>query len=133
MRVSTRRGNRMGLHPVTRRVALLVGLLLTAAQSSCGEDDVGPQSHMVGGRCVADSDCINRCVKGTEFPGGYCTVPCTTDNDCPGGSACAASNGGVCLATCQTTTDCKDYGTAYQCNRLSRAGGGTGVLVCAAN
>jgi hypothetical protein len=118
---------RMSLRPGV--AALVAGLLL----ATCGIDDVGPRSRMVGGRCTVNSDCVSRCVTGTPFPGGYCTVACTTHSDCPGGSLCAADSGGVCLAACQVAADCHDFGPDYKCVSHSSQSGGTGVLVCAAN
>jgi serine protease len=113
------------------RAAIMV--LTIGALLGCGADDVGPQSHMVGGRCTVDNDCIKRCVTGTHFPGGYCTVSCTTDRDCPGGATCGAISGlagGICLAVCQIPADCNGYGAGYQCNRQTNQGGGMAALAC---
>lgn len=82
---------------------------------------------------MVDNDCVKRCVTGTLFPGGYCTVSCATDHDCPGGATCAAVNGitgGICLATCQVTTDCNGFGVGYQCNPQNSQAGGAGALAC---
>jgi serine protease len=112
-------------------VVLLVLASTATLHAACSSDDVGPQSRMVGGRCVTDNDCVKRCITGTEFPGGYCTVTCAASSDCPGGSACVASNGGICLATCQVPSDCDDYGPDYQCNRQTSQTPGAGPLACA--
>ena len=114
-------------------VLILVLVLLVVGPFACGVDDVGPQGHMVGGRCAVDNDCVKRCVTGTSFPGGYCTVSCATDNDCPGGATCAAVSGitgGICLATCRVPADCNGYGAGYQCNRQTSQAGGAGALAC---
>jgi hypothetical protein len=109
-------------------VALTVGTL-----AGCGTDDVGPRSHMVGGRCTTNTDCVDRCMTGAEFPGGYCTVGCASHADCPGGSVCVASGGGVCLAACHLPADCKAFGVDYACALRTSEAGGPGVLACAAN
>jgi hypothetical protein len=116
---------------IPRLVMLLVLGFAATCLSACGVDDVGPMSRLVGGRCVTDNDCIKLCIKGSGFPRGYCTVSCTANSDCPGGSACVASNGGICLATCQVPADCTDYGPDYQCSRQTSQTPGTGPLVCA--
>lgn len=113
------------------RLGLGLGALLVGGLGSgCGTDDVGPRSRMVGGRCTVAADCVQRCVTGNDFPGGYCTVSCTANRDCPGGSTCAASNGGVCLATCQVSADCSGYGPAYTCGRRLGQSSGAEALAC---
>ncbi len=113
---------------------VVAALLLLAALSTCGPDDVGPESRMVGGRCTVDGDCVKHCVRGTRFPGGYCTVSCLTDHDCPGGAICAGAldgiTDGICLATCQIAADCGGYGAGYQCDRQTSQSGGSGALAC---
>jgi hypothetical protein len=118
------------LHRTRLAVVLGVALLCPSGLSGCGSDDVGPRSHMVGGRCMTDNDCVKRCAAGSQFPGGYCTVTCSSDNDCPGGSACINDNGGICVATCQLPADCHAYGPAYQCSRQTSQGGDVAPLVC---
>ena len=123
---------RRSVHIVVAAVLALVALGVAAP--GCGSGDVGPSSHKVGGRCGSDGDCDKRCVTGIQFPGGYCTITCTGDKDCPGGSACVMSSNdeGICLATCQVPTDCAGYGSGYQCNRQPRQSGTMGALVCIA-
>jgi hypothetical protein len=118
-------------------LASLASLTFLAVTPGCGSDDVGPQSHLVGGRCTIDGDCVKRCVTAPQFPGGYCTVSCATDHDCPGGAICAGNltgiTGGICLATCRVPADCNAYGAGYQCNRQDSQSGGLGALACAAS
>ena len=116
---------------IARAFALLVLAVATILPSGCGVDDVGPMSRLVGGRCVTDNDCIKHCITGTQFPDGYCTVSCAANSDCPGASACVASNGGICLATCQVAADCTDYGPGYRCSRQTSQTPGAEPLACA--
>jgi hypothetical protein len=113
-------------HALRAALALAVLIGLVGAPAGCGTDDVGPESQMVGGRCTTDHDCVRRClVDPTAFPGGYCTVSCTSNGDCPAGSACVAREGGICLATCKAAADCADYGAGYTCApQTSQSAGG---------
>ena len=105
---------------------------VAGGHGACGWDDVGPESRLVGGRCTSDDDCVKRCLKEGKFPGGYCTVECATDGDCPGGAACVAINGGTCLARCQsqTTNVCDAYGAGYQCLPQTSQSGDGQPLAC---
>jgi hypothetical protein len=109
-------------------VNALVWCCLLASGSGCGLDDVGPGSRLVGGRCTVDRDCDQLCISDAPFPGGYCSVRCRRDFDCPSGSACIpeAGSGGLCLAVCGTGADCVNYGTPYTCRRQSTLSGTTG-------
>jgi len=110
-------------------LAILAGCVATVV--GCGQDDVGPQSRMIGGRCTNDGDCVRRCfVDAVVFPGGYCSVPCASNDDCPARSSCVAREGGICMATCQATKDCGAYGPSYQCARQTSQGAGGDPLAC---
>lgn len=113
----------------SRLFVLLAGVLGLWAMG-CGIDDVGATGRMVGGRCVASGDCVQRCLTGSKFPGGYCTVGCGADRDCPGGSACVALDGGVCLATCSTSRQCVPFGSGYGCAAVASQWGSPGALAC---
>jgi hypothetical protein len=105
-------------------------LLMAAAGFACG-DKVGPNSGLVGGRCIVDGDCQGRCLRGGDFPGGYCSVPCGTDRDCPEATACIDKEGGVCLLQCRDRADCVDLGPDYTCaGKSSKAVSGLKVAVC---
>ena len=120
----------MGWARNIRAVGLSCVFLAGAIITGCGIDDVGPRSRMVGGRCTVTGDCVQRCVTGNEFPGGYCTVGCVGNDDCPGGSICVASNGGVCMATCQVDRDCDPYGAGYACGPLQGQSSGAEARAC---
>jgi hypothetical protein len=91
------------------RFALVLVLI-----AACGESDV---SRSVGARCDKTSECDDRCLGPSgEYPGGFCTVDCSSDGDCPGASACVERDGGVCLFTCSTDEGCRFLGTGWTCH-----------------
>ncbi len=50
----------------------------------------------------------------TGWPGGTCSLPCASTDDCPAGSSCTALSGrGYCLADCRAAADCR---AGYVCN-----------------
>lgn len=109
----------------------VVAFATTVWLAACSADDVGPKSRMVGGRCTSDGDCLQRCLTdGVAFPGGYCTVPCSSSDDCPGGATCVAREGGVCLATCRDSEVCRDYGPDYQCTAVTGQSVATTARAC---
>lgn len=86
-------------------VVSVVALLL----SGCVSD------RNVGGECESDSDCAERCL--STFPRGMCTLSCRSDEDCPGETVCADTEGGVCLFPCSSGQDCQDrLGSGYACD-----------------
>ncbi len=100
-------------------------MLVTA---SCGRD-AGDIDDVIGASCASNSDCATRCYRDSaRYPDGFCSQPCTTDNDCPGGTSCIESDGGVCLLLCPEF-DCSRLGPGYECNGKQHAGGGS-VEVC---
>jgi hypothetical protein len=96
------------------------GLLAGAIGMACGGDDVGPGSQTVGGRCASDRDCEGRCLLGGDYPGGYCSLFCRDDRDCPKGALCMEDSGGVCLVTCALPADCGPFGPGYKCEAKKR-------------
>lgn len=104
-------------------------LFWTALALAACRHDVGPNSGLVGGRCVADTDCAHRCARSDRFPGGFCTVSCQSDADCPPDTACIEREGGVCLVRCAGHADCTIYGP-YECSDQNRKGGPGKNLVC---
>jgi hypothetical protein len=97
--------------------------LLTA----CGEHDV---TRMIGARCDDADECDQRCLRsGDDFPGGFCTLACDSDGDCPDGSTCVAEDGGICLFTCSGDPSCSFLGTGWSCVEREGQPEGT-VRVC---
>lgn len=88
-------------------------------------------SKVVGGACATDRDCDHRCITSDTFGGGMCTVSCTTDNDCPTGSACLASShdGPFCAVTCSIDSDCSNFGRGWVCKSQSHQSGGN-ISIC---
>ncbi len=83
----------------------------------------GASFGQVGDPCDGPEDCLGvpgleSCLTvvpyGTygyiEYPGGYCTADCLTDDDCGDGALCVGSMGGmaICLVTCVTNADCRE-------------------------
>ena len=87
-------------------------------------------SREVGARCDMQSECDERCLAGTLYPGGFCSVACDDDGDCPGGSLCAEREGGVCLLGCVEVDDCEFLGTGWECRDDDAHPSGEPVKVC---
>lgn len=107
-----------------RRLVILVALALGA----CGS--ASEVSREVGARCDMQSECDERCLSGVDYPGGFCSVACDDDDDCPGGASCVDLEGGVCLFTCVELVDCEFLGTGWQCRDEQGHPGGEDVKVC---
>jgi len=108
-----------------RRVLAASALLLIA--TACGEHDV---SRMIGARCDDSDECDERCLQpGNDYPGGFCTLVCDDDRDCPGDAVCVDEEGGVCLFTCERTTSCDFLGAGWTCVVRNGQPDGT-VMVC---
>jgi hypothetical protein len=102
---------------------LLFGLLVGA----CGHGD-GDIDETVGDSCATDRDCDDRCFTGGDFPGGFCSLGCSSDNDCPGDTYCMESSGGVCMFACPAF-DCSRLGPGWRCDNEKRRNGGE-ISVC---
>lgn len=98
---------------------------------ACGGHDLGDIDDVVGAACVDDRDCAYRCYKGREFPGGFCSIPCASDRDCPADTYCMENSGGVCMFVCPEF-DCDRLGRGWECRNRSRRGGGN-IEVCTGN
>jgi hypothetical protein len=108
-----------------RRVTTLAVLALWIA--ACGENDV---SRMIGARCDDSDECDGRCLTPDDSaPGGFCTLPCDDDSDCPDDAACVEAEGGVCLFTCRSEAGCSFLGAGWSCLESDRRPEGT-VMVC---
>jgi hypothetical protein len=109
-------------------IALFVG---TTWLASCGDISVvSPTNKTVGSACTANTDCAQMCLQSGHFPSGMCTISCTSNANCPSGSACVDEEGGVCLASCHVDADCAPFG-ALVCHSESTTAG-TAVGFCRA-
>jgi len=100
---------------------------VAALLAGCQDSDV---SREVGARCDRSSECDDRCLPATDYPGGFCTTACETRDDCPSGATCADLEGGVCLFSCTTDASCDFLGTGWRCTSADLHGGGIKVMVC---
>ena len=94
------------------RLVLLFALVLTA----CGGHGTGNIDDTVGAACTGDRQCADRCfLDGNDkFPGGFCSLTCVTDRDCPNDTYCVTAAGGVCLFACPAF-NCSRLGAGYVC------------------
>lgn len=112
-----------------RSVLCSISFLVLSAIAGCGSGGVGKSGDVVGGPCAGDGDCAGGsvCLVEGDFPGGTCTVRCTSQADCPNGSACVQENGGTCLLACSSNGDCRGE---YMCEAKSNLGRSGESLVC---
>jgi serine protease len=94
---------------------------------ACGHD-AGGIDDTIGSTCASDRDCDSHCYLGGDFPSGFCSQSCVTDNDCPSDALCVSESGGVCMFACPPF-DCSRLGPGWTCRDKDHAGGGT-VNVC---
>ena len=94
---------------------------------ACQPGDIGNDGALVGGSCRNGRDCVERCVRGGDFPGGTCTVDCRDDRDCPETTYCVDKAGGVCLLACGHNEECRG---GYSCDNTDREGADGRVHVC---
>ena len=107
-----------------RSMRLTLCAILLAACGGPGVDD------LVGNSCIDDRDCRESCETGGDFPGGFCTVGCASDRDCPSDTICADVRGGVCMYPCDVSDDCRFLGRGYACrDRDDWAGVRVGVCI----
>ncbi|MEO8550647.1 MAG: hypothetical protein ABI678_11760 [Kofleriaceae bacterium] len=104
----------------------LVAILL--ALGACQSSDV---SREVGARCDTNAECDQKCLAPDgDWPGGFCTVLCDSDAECPEDTRCIEQDGGVCAFGCATDVDCAFLGDGYTCKERDSHGGGAKVSVC---
>jgi len=115
-------GERLRLRLLRASTALGFALGFGLFAAACG-----PHSDEVGAACRDDRDCVDRCLKGKDFPGGYCSLDCRDDRDCPGGTYCADKSGGVCLLACGDSRDCAPE---YECKDVKAHGEPGDSRVC---
>ncbi len=95
----------------------LVGLVLLVG---CGGDQI---DSFIGAECTRDSQCEERCFQGGNYPGGFCSIACASDNDCPSDTVCIEHDGGVCMFLC-SELDCSRLGPRWGCHDEDRRTGG---------
>jgi hypothetical protein len=111
------------------RFAMVIGVIALVGCSS----GVGNDGDVVGGPCPVNHSCApgSLCLTGEVRPGGYCSVSCSDDEGCVGGTECVQQLGNYCLVSCTSDADCRsDEG--YECLELPRAGAAGTTTVCAA-
>jgi hypothetical protein len=109
-----------------RIVLILVCLGFLLAMGCTEGSSLGAR---VGNSCDADRDCApgSDCLRGGDFPGGFCTHECDSDRDCPDYASCVGVEGGVCLISCVDHRDCPPD---YECDDRSREGHPGRTRVC---
>lgn len=105
-------------------------LLVSLFALSCGGGAIGSSGRLVGGACQTSSQCDFVCHDDSHYPGGYCTVRCASDAECPTGTACVEDGGGICAVLCKAQAECSGWGRGYICDNVRRRGGGGEHLVC---
>ena len=107
---------------------LAIFAVAVLAIGACQDSDV---TREVGARCDTREECDDRClVPSEDWPGGFCTIACEVDVDCPVGAACIEEEGGVCAFTCTTDPGCAFLGSGYGCKERDARGGDSKRLVC---
>jgi hypothetical protein len=113
--------------PISRSLGAVALILVLA---TCSHRGVGANGTTVGADCRDDRDCLYICAEGDRFPGGMCTVPCGSDDDCPFGTSCVDEKGGICGIDCFSSRDCDGLGFDYGCDEIKRHGAGGKTTVC---
>ena len=112
----------MGSGQAALGLVLALGLL---AATACGlSADV---SRELGARCDSHDECDERCI--SSYPGGFCSLSCDDDDDCPATSACVDVEAGVCLFTCELASDCEFLGPGWSCQQVNQLPTGE-VMAC---
>jgi len=112
------------VRPTTIALACVLALGVVACSA---DSDV---SRALGARCDRIDDCDERCLADDEdYPGGFCSVSCMADRDCPGGSRCVDKDGGVCLFECSGDPACEFLDIGWQCKSKDALPSGE-VMVC---
>lgn len=88
---------------------------------ACGHH--GDIDSYIGAACTRDSQCDERCYMGPAFPGGFCSIGCVSDRDCPSDAVCTDKEGGVCMFLC-AEVDCSRLGGGWRCSDKNNVGGG---------
>ncbi len=94
---------------------LTLGLLVAGVAACSLSADV---SRELGARCDSHDDCDERCI--SSYPGGFCSLSCNDDDDCPATSACVDVEAGVCLFTCDSSAQCDFLGPGWLCEQVDQ-------------
>lgn len=105
---------------------VILGILISAL-GACQSSDV---SRQIGARCDTNADCDVKCLMPGDWPGGFCTILCDSDANCPENTRCIDEQGGVCAFTCEGDPGCTFLGDGYACKMVDSHGGGTKVNAC---
>jgi hypothetical protein len=81
--------------------------------AACGGGE--PVSRQLGARCDLAAECDERCLTGTAYPGGFCSITCDSTSACPEGAFCMDDQNGVCLFACIDDRDCGFLGAGWSC------------------
>jgi hypothetical protein len=102
----------------------VIVIAMFAALAACNSGHrLGEIDPTIGATCSNDRNCDDRCYLGGEFPGGFCSLSCLSDRDCPVDTYCIDTQGGVCMYICPDF-DCTRLGAGWSCKDKDRAGGG---------
>lgn len=88
------------------RHALLLLTLVACGHAEDFSSERAAPSSLVGATCTAAADCEQLCERSGRFPGGFCTLRCDGNADCPDGTVCINRDNGICLYVCATQSDC---------------------------
>jgi hypothetical protein len=93
---------------------------LTALALGCSSSEV---SRQLGARCSSVRECDELCLTGNDYPDGFCSTRCESDDDCPADARCARQQGGRCLFRCSNDDDCAFLGSKWDCENEPSASG----------
>ena len=95
---------------------------------ACSDSDV---SREVGARCDDNSECDDVCLgPHPNWPDGFCSLSCDSDDDCPADTACIEDEGGVCVFRCTSDTGCAFLGADWTCQVRNANPPDNTVMVC---
>ena len=86
----------------------LDGYVSGAGDTNVGPPDVSLGTQPLAGVCALDSDCQSGACN-DAYPGGYCTIWCSGDSDCPDAAKCyqdPETKKKMCWKACQGDWEC---------------------------
>lgn len=109
----------------------VAGALAMIVASACSPDS--NVSRELGAICDSNDECADRCLgPSVDWPDGFCTLDCDTDDDCGASDAVCIDEGGggACAFTCADDRQCSFLG-GYVCKeRDAHEAGAPKVMVC---